>query len=197
MPREGEINEKGIQFYQNLVQELLDAGITPMCTLFHWNLPMWLHEKGGWHNEAVSDYFAEYAKVVVDALSDKVSFWMTINEPLCFVVNGYITGDHAPFERAFDDMTKLMPTATALTRNALLAHGKAVKAIRENAKLTPRIGMALNGNIITPLGRFRGGDCGSQGGDFPGSCDFFRLELVGRSHGKRDGTGHAGECFQR
>lgn len=66
MPREGEINEKGIQFYQNLVQELLDAGITPMCTLFHWNLPMWLHEKGGWHNEAVSDYFAEYAKVVVE-----------------------------------------------------------------------------------------------------------------------------------
>ena len=175
MPREGEINEKGIQFYQNLVQELLDAGITPMCTLFHWNLPMWLHEKGGWHNEAVSDYFADYAKVVVDALSDKVSFWMTINEPLCFVVNGYITGDHAPFERAFDDMTKLMPTATALTRNALLAHGKAVKVIRENAKLTPRIGMALNGNIITPWGDSEEEIAAARAATFPDHATFSGL----------------------
>ena len=144
--------------------------------VYHWNLPMWLHEKGGSHNEAVSDYFAEYAKVVVDALSDKVSFWMTINEPLCFVVNGYVTGDHAPFERAFDDMTKLMPTATAFTRNALLAHGKAVKAESgRTPKLTPRIGMALNGNIITPWGDSEEEIAAARAATFPDHATFSGL----------------------
>ena len=178
MPGEGEINEAGIRFYQNLAQELLDAGITPMCTLFHWNLPMWLHEKGGWRSEAVSDYFAEYAKVVVDALSDKVSYWMTINEPLCFVANGYLTGDHAPFERALDDsadMSKIIPTMSALSRNALLAHGKAVKAIRENAKLTPRVGMALNGDIITPRGGSREEIAAARKMTFPENAVFSNL----------------------
>ena len=62
MPEEGCINEKGLEFYGNLVDELLAAGIMPMCTLFHWNLPMWIHEQGGWLCDKVSDYFAEYVK---------------------------------------------------------------------------------------------------------------------------------------
>ena len=79
MPEEHVVNEKGITFYRDLVRELLNAGITPMCTLYHWNLPMWMHEKGGWLCDEISEYFEEYTKVVVEALSDQVSVWMTMN----------------------------------------------------------------------------------------------------------------------
>ena len=144
MPKEGVINEKGIQFYQNLVDELLAAGIEPMCTLFHWNLPMWLHDKGGWKNEEMPKYFAEYTEVVVRALSDKVKYWMTINEPGCFAGLGYIWGEHAPFEQS----EELLP---AITKIVLLSHGKAVLKIRECAVLKPQIGMALNGWIREPF----------------------------------------------
>ena len=148
-PREGEVNEKGIRFYQNLVQELLDAGIKPMCTLFHWNLPMWLHEKGGWRNPQISQYFAEYARVVVEALSPKVSWWMTVNEPMSFLMAGYIGGIHAPFERLVNP-EDFRTVPAELTKNVLLAHGRAVEAIRAHAVLPPHVGMALNGDCYFP-----------------------------------------------
>lgn len=148
-PGEGMVNEKGIRFYQNLVQELLDAGITPMCTIFHWNLPMWLHEKGGWHNPRISEYFAEYTRIVVEALSPKVSWWMTINEPLSFLAAGYIGGVHAPFEK-LRNPGEIMAVAGELTKNALLAHGKAVEVIRACAAIPPHVGMALNGDCYFP-----------------------------------------------
>lgn len=148
-PREGEVNEKGLAFYRNLVQELLDAGITPMCTLFHWNLPMWLYEKGGWHNPQISDYFEKYTEIVMEALSDKVSYWMTLNEPLCFIAAGHVGGSHAPFEK-IEDPAQLLPKVQLLTKNALLSHGKAVQAIRRLAKLPPKVGMALNADIYFP-----------------------------------------------
>lgn len=150
MPEEGKVNPKGIAFYQDLVKELRAAGIEPMCTLFHWNLPMWIHEKGGWKCDAVSDYFAEYAKVVVDALSDQVSYWMTVNEPACFLALGYITGAHAPFEEYQGDRENQLKYMAALGRNVLLAHGKAVKVIRDNAKQHAQIGFALNGRTYIP-----------------------------------------------
>lgn len=148
-PEEGVVNEEGLAFYKNLVQELLDAGITPMCTLFHWNLPMWLHEKGGWHNPKISDYYAAYVKIVIDALSDKVSYWMTINEPLCFIGVGYVFGTHAPFEK-IEDPERIRTEAAILSKNALLAHGKGVQVIREHAVLPPKVGMALNGGLYVP-----------------------------------------------
>lgn len=156
MPEEGVVNEKGVEFYQNLVQELLDAGIEPMVTLFHWNLPMWIHEKGGWYCDKVSDYFEEYTKVLVDALSDKVTYWMTINEPCCFIGLGYLLGQHAPFEsvnfdvsdpNAMKEMGEKMGT---LSRNVLLAHGKAVRTIRNHSVKEPKIGIALNGTLYAP-----------------------------------------------
>lgn len=150
MPKEGVVNEKGIAFYKNLVCELRSAGIEPLCTLYHWNLPMWLHEKGGWKRETISDFFAEYVKVVVDALSDQVTYWMTINEPVCFIALGYLTGDHAPFENCMDDMENLPMHMAPLAKNVLLAHGKAVKVIRENAKTPAKIGFALNGKTFLP-----------------------------------------------
>ncbi len=156
MPQEGVVNEKGVKFYQDLVKELVEAGIEPMVTLYHWDLPMWLHEKGGWYNDSISTAFEEYTKVVVDTLSDQVSYWMTINEPCCFIGLGYILGDHAPFENAIGDYRDpecrraMVGKLGVLTRNALLAHGKAVQVIRTCAKKAPQIGVALNGALFAP-----------------------------------------------
>lgn len=136
MPEPGVINEKGVQFYIDLVDEIVKAGIEPMCTIFHWNLPMWAYEWGGWLNEKTAEYFEKYTKAVVDALSDKVTYWMTINEPQCFIGCGYWIGVHAPFLKLPIEDIK---TATRVT---MLAHGKAAQTIRKYAKLTPKIGFA-------------------------------------------------------
>lgn len=139
----GKVNEKGIQFYRNLVDELKNAGIEPMITLFHWNLPYELHKKGGWQNPEIVEWFAEYTKVVIEALSDKVRYWMTFNEPQCFIGISYKRGIHAPF---IDE-----PKALAgCTRNVLMAHGRAVQMIRKYAVLKPMIGMAPCGGISVP-----------------------------------------------
>ena len=147
MPEEGKISEKGLEFYKNLVSELVSAGIEPMCTIFHWDLPMWAHEKGGWLWDGISDAFAEYARIVRDALSDKVSCWMTINEPACFIGMGYLYGVHAPFETLAGDQEK----TARLVRNTLLAHGKAVSVLRSGTGKPPRIGLALNASLYTPV----------------------------------------------
>lgn len=151
MPEEGVVNEKGVAFYQNLVSELRNAGIEPLCTLFHWNLPMWLHEKGGWMHEGISDAFYDYAKVVVDALSDKVSYWMTVNEPSNFIGLGYIMGMHAPFQSTISDPEKMMQSIPMLTKNVLLSHGKALGVIRKYAKTDPKVGLALSSSVYTPV----------------------------------------------
>lgn len=144
IPAPGQVNEKGLQFYIDLVDELVKANIEPICTLFHWNLPMWMHNKGGWENPEVADYFADYVKIVVDALSDKVRWWITLNEPQCFVGVGYHSGRHAPFRTE----TVQIPY---IIRNAMLAHGRAVQVIREFAKLPPKIGFAPTGPVTTPM----------------------------------------------
>ena len=150
MPEEGVVNQKGVQFYQNLVNELKEAGIEPLCTLFHWNLPMWIQEKGGWRFKGISDAFAAYTKIVVKALSGEVAYWMTVNEPAGFVGNGYVTGAHAPFENHLSDIDQIGTILPPICKNVLLCHGKAVRAIRNNAVRKPKIGMALNGSLILP-----------------------------------------------
>lgn len=150
MPEEHVVNEKGILFYKNLVQELQNVGIIPMCTLFHWNLPMWIHEKGGWLCDEISGYFEEYTKIVVDALSDKVDFWMTMNEAATFTGAGYLEGIHAPFEFCEPGSREYTERMCRLTRNVLISHGRAVKVIREKAVLSPRIGIAMDGTLWMP-----------------------------------------------
>ena len=139
----GEVNEQGLQFYKNLVNELVEAGIEPMVTLYHWNLPMALYEQGGWKNAQSPEWFEEYTKVVVEALSDKVKYWMTFNEFQVFVGLGHIAAMHAPFEQ---DPTSLL----SITKNVLLAHGKSVKAIRKYAKQEVKIGIAPTGSAFVP-----------------------------------------------
>jgi len=150
MPREGEINPEGIRFYRDLVAQLRQAGIEPMCTLFHWNLPMWMYEKGGWKSAQIPEYFSVYVKAVVEALSEDVSYWMTMNEPACFIGNGYITGSQAPFESALDDRAHIPEKTAALSKNVLLAHAQAVSVIRRYAKRPPKVGIALNGTLLEP-----------------------------------------------
>lgn len=150
VPEEGKVNEQGLAFYINLVDELLEAGIEPMVTLYHWNMPMWVHEQGGWHNEKIIDNFSFFVEVVVKALSAKVSNWMTFNEPACFIGNGYITGEHAPFEKRLEDLTAIPQVVALLSKHVLLAHGKAVQIIRAQAKLPAKVGIALNGTLVEP-----------------------------------------------
>ena len=141
----GKVNEKGLEFYKNLVDELLNAGIEPMCTLFHWDLPMWLHEKGAWETDEGIDAFVQYAATCVEALSDKVKYWLTFNEPECFVDAGYGWGAHAPFLKVGQE--RLL----AITRGVMLAHGKAVKRMREVAKQPILIGSAQAACVTSPV----------------------------------------------
>lgn len=144
MPQKGIVNEEGLAFYSRLVDELRQAGIEPMITLYHWNLPMWAHEYGGWENPQIIEDFAEYTKLVVGALSGKVCYWITINEPQCFVGAGYLGGNHAPFEQKKEQTGKIM-------RHVMLAHGKAVQIIRNTAVGEVLVGFAPTGSGVTPM----------------------------------------------
>ncbi len=140
----GKVNEEGLEFYSNLVDELLANGIEPYVTLFHWDYPDELHKRGGWLNPDSSDWFAEYAKVVIDKLSDRVTHWMTINEPQCYINLGYSDGTHAPglkYNRGY---------VLQAMHNTLLAHGKAVSVIRQYSKRPCEIGFAPVANCIIP-----------------------------------------------
>lgn len=140
----GVINEKGLAFYVDLVNELISANIVPICTLFHWDMPMWLYEKGGWLNEESITHFVKFASVMVDALSDKVKYWVTFNEPQAFVWAGHVYGTHAPFLKLpKEDVEKV-------SRNVMLSHGNAVKAMRQVAKQPIKIGFAPTCDIFTP-----------------------------------------------
>ena len=143
MPEKGKINPKGIAFYNDLINELIAAGIEPMITVFHWDLPLWVHKEGGWKNEKVVDWFCEYAKVIVDAFSDRVRYWMTINEPQVFIMSAYVIGNFAPFEHRVFSFRKHL-------RNMLLVHGRTARLIRENAKQKPIIGLAMASTTYIP-----------------------------------------------
>lgn len=124
----GEINPEGVAFYSNLADELLKAGITPWVTIFHWDLPRALFEEGGFLNDKISDYFADYAKTVVEIFGDRVKNYFIFNEPQVFVEDGHFTGAHAPFLRlSRSDVFKV-------AHNVLLSIGKAEKVMRKTAK---------------------------------------------------------------
>lgn len=140
----GKVNEAGLDFYDKLVDELLQNGITPYVTLFHWDYPDALFKLGGWLNPASSDWFAEYAKVIVNRLSDRVKHWMTLNEPQCFIGLGHETGIHAPGLRLNRSYV------LQASHNVLLAHGKAVQVIRQYSKQPCEVGYAPVGGVNIP-----------------------------------------------
>ncbi|MCX8043376.1 MAG: GH1 family beta-glucosidase [Desulfobacterota bacterium] len=138
----GTVNRTGLDFYDRLVDELLAAGIVPWVTLFHWDYPLALHRCGGWYNRDSAAWFADYVALVVDMLSDRVSFWFTLNEPNVYVACGYRQGIHAPGERLSADH------AFTICHNLLRGNGMAVQAIRDRAKMQPWIGYALAPNPV-------------------------------------------------
>ena len=141
----GRINEKGLGFYDRLVDELLRAGITPWVTLFHWDYPQALYRRGGWQNPESPQWFADYTRVIVDRLSDRVTRWMTINEPQIFLGHGHLGGTQAP---------GLKLSAAEFLRaghHALLAHGMSVQVIRAHAKKPSIVGWAPCGRVDYPI----------------------------------------------
>ncbi len=141
---EGIINEKGLDFYSNLVDFLLENGIEPHITLFHWDFPFELYKKGGWLNDNSPEWFAQFTKVVVQRLSDRVKNWFTINEPQCFIGAGHVMGVHAP------GVKMGLREYFAASHNALLAHGRAVQTIRQYSKSSCKIGYAPVGMVKIP-----------------------------------------------
>ena len=139
----GEINQKGIDFYNALIDELIKNDITPMLTLFHWDYPHELEKQGGWKNENSPAWFLEYAKVVYKAFSDRVKYFITFNEPQCFIGSGYLDGAHAPGKKCSNQDVVIM------AHNVMLAHGLAVKALREIAP-NCKVGYAPTGSVGLP-----------------------------------------------
>ena len=119
----GQVNQAGLDYYRALADALGERGIAATATLFHWDLPQALQDRGGWASREVALRFADYAAVVAEALGDRVARWITLNEPLVVASNGYRTGVHAPGLRDMD-------AAAAATHHLLLGHGLAVSALR-------------------------------------------------------------------
>lgn len=134
----GRVESRGVAFYRALCESLLEAGITPLATLYHWDLPLGLHARGGWANRDSVDWFTEYAVTAKDRLGDLIHLWTTINEPWCVAFLGYGSGVHAP--GVFD------PAAAHLcAHHLILAHHSAVRAMRRVApRASDRFGIVLN-----------------------------------------------------
>lgn len=145
----GAVSEAGLGFYDRLVDELLAAGITPWATLFHWDFPQALFHAGGWLNRDSASWFADYAAVVVDRLSDRVRHWITINEPQIYIGLGHHDTKHAP------GLKYPFSQALLASHHTLLAHGRAAQVIRARAKTTPTVGWAPVGKVDVPASESR------------------------------------------
>ncbi|HOD50582.1 MAG TPA: GH1 family beta-glucosidase [Candidatus Hydrogenedentes bacterium] len=133
----GAVNEAGLDFYDRLVDALLEKNVTPYTTLFHWDLPQALQNAGGWANRDICQQFADYAAVVVERLGDRVSHWITHNEPAVHSFLGHFLGVHAP------GLTDPMATFQTI-HHLLLSHGLAMKAVRAAARKLPEVGITHN-----------------------------------------------------
>ena len=140
----GRVNEKGIQLYRYMMQEMLKNGITPYITMYHWDLPQALQEKGGWLNEEIIQWFGEYAKVVAENFSDVCEYFITLNEPQCFVGLGHLSGVHAP------GLKLPVKDVFQIAHNALRAHGQAVIQLRKHACRPIQIGYAPTCGMAYP-----------------------------------------------
>lgn len=141
----GAPNPKGLDFYHRMVDKLLEAGIQPYCTLYHWDLPQPLQDKGGWENIDTAKAFAHYAGYTAGKLSDKVKHFMTMNEMSSFVEIGYQQGIHAP------GLMLSEKRVAQVAHYAVLGHGMAVQAIRAQAKQGTKVGVADNISATVPV----------------------------------------------
>jgi beta-glucosidase len=138
----GPVNPRGLDFYDRLVDRLVELGIRPMATLYHWDTPLPLEEQGGWKTRTTAERFGEYAALVGARLGDRVADWVTVNEAATVVMNGYGLGVHAPGEEQLFKAGKV-------ARNLLIGHGYAVQALR-SVPVAGRIGITNTHTPVTP-----------------------------------------------
>ncbi|WP_328296697.1 GH1 family beta-glucosidase [Streptomyces sp. NBC_00435] len=140
----GPAAQRGLDFYRRLVDALLEAGIRPVATLYHWDLPQELEDAGGWPHRDTAERFAEYAGRVAGALGDRVASWTTLNEPWCAAFLGYASGVHAP--------GRTEPGASLRAAHHLnLAHGLGVRALRAALPRSAEVSLTLNAHAVRPL----------------------------------------------
>ncbi|GAA3712796.1 GH1 family beta-glucosidase [Streptomyces tremellae] len=140
----GPANAKGIDFYSRLVDGLLERGIKPVATLYHWDLPQELEDAGGWPVRETAHRFAEYAGIVADALGDRVPTWTTLNEPWCSAFLGYGSGVHAPGRTDAADSLRA-------AHHLNLAHGLAVRELRDRLPAGAEVSVTLNLHQVRPV----------------------------------------------
>ena len=142
-PDGGPVNAPGLDFYERLVDSLLEADIAPWLTLYHWDLPQALEDRGGWTSRETVDRFVDYSLAVHDRLGDRVRTWTTLNEPFCSAFLGYTGGMHAPGRTSPAD-------GLAAAHHLLLGHGRVVQELRaRDASL--ELGLTLNFTVADPL----------------------------------------------
>ncbi|TXD87288.1 beta-glucosidase [Mitsuaria sp. TWR114] len=141
----GAVNEEGIAFYRRLFASMRKHGITPWVTLFHWDLPMALEERGGWTSRETVDAFARYAEVVVKAFADDVKHWITLNEIRCFTMLAYGFGTKAPGRREPEAVVN------QTYHHAIVAHGHAVRAVRQHGGPGAQVGLTDNCDVSVPV----------------------------------------------
>lgn len=140
----GRVNEKAIQMYRDMIACMKENGITPYITMFHWEFPQALYEKGGWLNPEVADWFGEYANVVAERFSDICEYFITINEPQCVVGLGHLSGVHAP------GVKMSIKDTFQIAHNLMKAHGQAVINLRKYAVRDIKVGYAPTGGVAYP-----------------------------------------------
>jgi len=136
-PEKGKYNKKGMEFYKKLIDELKDKDIKPMVTLYHWDMPIWAYEMGGWLNRDSVKWFKEYAVKIFEELNDSVWLWITHNEPLCTSIYSYYSGFHAPGH-------KNLREALVVAHHVLLSHGIVAEELKKFNLKNNGIGLALN-----------------------------------------------------
>ncbi len=136
----GVVNHRGLDFYDQLVEELLEAGVTPFPTLYHWDLPQPLEDRGGWRNRVTAEAFLDYATAVTDRLGDRIERFTTLNEPWCSAILGHLTGEHAPGMQDLD-------AALAAGHHLMLAHGLVAQHLHAHGL---EVGYVVNQNTMFP-----------------------------------------------
>ena len=142
-PEQGKYNEAGMNFYKNLITRLIENGIKPAVTLYHWDLPMWAHEQGGWTNRESVNWFMEYAEKCFEELDEHVEMWITHNEPWCAGFLGYHQGVHAPGHTNMEEALKAV-------HHILLSHGEAVSLLKGKFASSTPVGITLNLSPMYP-----------------------------------------------
>lgn len=140
----GSVNQKGLDYYDRIVERLLSSGVTPFITLYHWDLPLSLEREGGWEKQSTAEAFLTYASLIAKHFDGRVKNYITLNEPQCFLGLGYGSGLHAPGRKLTEE------ALVHSVRNVLLAHGGALSSMRAACSSPLHIGLASTGKLCYP-----------------------------------------------